>query len=304
VGLIPRINDPDKKPMATVLQGLRMTLEDSRDEVLLPRLGAIDTEWRGFAYEGVGIALAVYDSFRPKGRRLPALVAKTPGTYVISIYIGAGMGLAMLRNKRPDQFLAKQDEPVFGWMIMNGYGFFRGFFGRKRYIDGQAVVNTLSPYGRRIFDQGLGRAIWFAQRGDIAAIVATVKTFPADRLPDLWNGVGFTCAYAGNARGQAACEQLWAQAGAYQPQLAVAGALAAQRRVDSGYLPPYTDIASEVFCGMSGAAAAQLANDALADILTDRSDIQHKRWRERIEELLALRLATAEPGSVIGANTY
>lgn len=294
VHLIPQPSGPDKKPMATVMQGLRLTLEDSRLEVLLPRLAVIDTEWRGFAYEGVGIALAVYDSWRPKGRRLVNLVSMTADTYIISIYIGAGMGLAMLRNKRPDLFLAQQEQPVLRWMIMNGYGFFRGFFARKRYIAGQAQVPGLEAYAHRIFDQGLGRAIWFANTGNIEQIVATIKSFPAERQIDLWNGVGFTCAYVGHPTERAACATLFEQAGPYRVQLAVAGALAAHRRAGSGLVPPYTDAASDVFCGMSGEAAAEDARLALAELHADSGDNQHKQWRERIEATFASRLAAAD----------
>lgn len=292
VKLIPVPSDPAKKPMATVMQGLRLTLEDSRLDVLLPRLAAIDTEWRGFAYEGVGIALAVSDSWRPKGRRLHQLVAMTPDTNIISIYIGAGMGLAMLRNARPDLFLQGQEQPVQQWMMMNGYGFFRGFFARTRYIAGRAQVPNLEPYARRIFDQGLGRAIWFASNGNIDQIIATVKAFPADRQIDLWNGVGFTCTYVGHPSERAACAALWEQAGPYRVQLAVAGALAAYRRAGSGFVPSYTDAACAVFCGMDGEAAAQIARAALGTLCTDTIN-QHRQWRERIEATFAPRIADA-----------
>lgn len=302
------MEDPDKKPMGTVMQGLRLTLEDSRFEVLLPRLNEIDTEWRGFAYEGVGIGFAVFDSLWPRGKRLPALIGKTEDTYVISTYIGAGMALAMLGNKRPERFLAKQDRPVFRWMIMNGYGFFKGFFFRRRYIAGQAVVKHLSDYGRRIVDQGLGRAIWFTHLGNIEQIAGTIGTFPEARRADLWNGIGFTCAYAGSPLGRQACERLWEQAGPYRMQLAVAGALAAQRRHGSGYLPAYTDQACQVFCGLSGEAAARVANTALENLPTENVDLQHKIWRERIETYFVPRLAGVEPihaqtGSVYRVST-
>lgn len=289
-GLVPKISDPDKKPMAMVMDGLRATLEDSRPEVLEARLGAIDTEWRGFAYEGVGLGLALFDVLRPRGGSLPAYVAALPDTYAISAYIGAGMALAMLRSRRPEAFLARQDQLVFRWMIMNGYGFFRGFFAQRRFIEQQALVDGLSAYGRRMFDQGLGRAIWFARRGDIAQIIATLAGFPAARLPDLWNGVGFTCAYAGGAAGAQGCEQLWAAAGPQRAQLAVAGALAAQRRLGSGYLPPYTELACQVFCGMPAQDAAQVAQAALADLPDDSLAPQHRSWRERIEAAFAPRI--------------
>ncbi|MBV9020078.1 MAG: DUF1702 family protein, partial [Ktedonobacteraceae bacterium] len=54
------------QPVAHALvQGYHATLEDSRFEVLVPRLEAVEAELRGFAYEGAGMGLAALDILAP-----------------------------------------------------------------------------------------------------------------------------------------------------------------------------------------------------------------------------------------------
>ncbi len=286
---IPQSKDPDKKPMATVMLGLRMTLEDGRFDVLIPQLNAIDAEWRGYAYEGAGLGFAIFDYMLPWRKRLQQFVNAIEEPYIVSIYIGAGMALGMMRSQRPERFLARQEHVLFRWMVLNGYGFFKGFFSQKRYITGQEVPAHLSTYARSIFDQGVGRSIWFAKRGAIEQVAATIADFPEERQADLWSGAGFACTYSGNALGRQGCEQLWEAAGRYQPHLTTAAALAAHRRYGSKYIPLYTEQACEVFCGLSSERAAQIATDALAGLSQEHNEKAHMLWRERIEAYFAVR---------------
>ena len=47
------------QPVAhSLVEGYHATLEDSRFEILAPRLDAVEPQLRGFAYEGVGLGLA------------------------------------------------------------------------------------------------------------------------------------------------------------------------------------------------------------------------------------------------------
>ena len=80
---------------------------------------------------------------------------------------------------------------------MDGYGFHEGFFSRHRYVDEQIVPAHLSSYARRIFDQGLGRSIWFSAGADVERIAAMIAAFPQARQADLWIGIGVACGYVG-----------------------------------------------------------------------------------------------------------
>ncbi len=285
---VPKAKGSDQTVVTVVVQGFRATLEDSRFEVLVPRLNEIEADWRGFAYEGVGLGLAIFDYFSPWRKRIQAFVRGPGAPYIIPIYIGAGLALGRLGGRRLERFAAQLENPAFRWMVVDGYGFYKGFFSRRRYLEAQAVPNYLSPYARRVFDQGLGRSIWFATGENVDPVATMIASFPGDRQADLWSGAGFACAYAGSPMERQALEKVRTMAGPYTSQLALAGALAAKRRYGFGRVTPQTEMACQVFCGLSGELAAHIANDALENLPDDSDEPAHKIWRERIEAQFAL----------------
>src|SRR5215469_11029028 len=54
------------------LEGFKLSLEDSRFEVLVPRLDTVEFEWRSVAYEGAGLGLTVLDGLLPWKKRFKA----------------------------------------------------------------------------------------------------------------------------------------------------------------------------------------------------------------------------------------
>src|SRR5215471_9764866 len=121
-----------------VTQGCHMALQTSNFDVLVSRLNAVDPELRGFAYEGAGTGLAALDCVLPWKNRTKAFLDGPGSPYPYAVNIGAGLALPRL-HRRPEPFLARLD-PVFGWFVMDGYGFHEGFFARKRYVKEKAVL--------------------------------------------------------------------------------------------------------------------------------------------------------------------
>ncbi len=298
VRTLPKTTGPDQKVVGTVMQGFRMTVEDSNFEVLVPRLNTVDAAWRGFAYEGAGVGLTVFDYFTPWYKRVQAFVQGPGNGYIIPVYIGVGLALGRLKSQHPERFMMRLDHPAFRWMVIDGYGFYKGFFEQERYLTKQEVPAHLSTYARHVFDQGLGRGIWFAMNEDTERVVTAIATFPEERRADLWSGVGFACAYAGSPMERSAFERLYELAGPHQLQLAIAGCLAAKRRHGFGHITPHTEQACQVFCGLSGEQAAQIANDALENLPPERSKNAHDVWRERIAAHFVGYLADKNAGKV------
>ena len=121
------------------------------------------------------------------------------------MHVGLGWALARLRRS-VTPYLARLD-PLLGWLVVDGYGFHEGYFDWPRYIERRAIPSRLNGYERRVFDQGLGRSLWFVKGADVAAVASAIDTFPSARRDDLWSGVGLACAYAGGC-GRAAIESL------------------------------------------------------------------------------------------------
>jgi hypothetical protein len=294
---VPKAKGSDQKVVTIVMQGFRATLEDGRFEVLVPRLDEVEAQFRGFAYEGVGLGFAIFDYFLPWRKRLQAFVRGPGAPYIIPIYIGAGLALGRLISRRGgrrlEKFVARLEHHVFRWMVIDGYGFYKGFFSRQRYLEEKEIPEHLSPYARRVFDQGLGRSIWFANDENVDQVTQMIASFPQARQADLWSGAGFACAYAGSAMERKALETLRTAAGPYRSQLALAGALAAKRRHGFGHITPHTELACQVFCGISGEMAAQIANETLESVPVNSVEPPPKIWRERIEARFAMLTANA-----------
>lgn len=261
-----------------LVEGYHAALEDCRLEVLGPRLNAVEMAERGFAYEGAGMGLMVLDCLQPWKNHLQDFVDGPGAAYLPLLYIGAGLTLARLK-RQPERLLGRLD-PVQGWFIVDGYGFHEGFFSYHRTVEEHIVPPKFSAYARRIFDQGLGRSIWFSSGTIVNRVAAILASFPLERQIDLWSGVGLACAYAGGAD-RATFMQLRNVAGPYKSQLARGSAIAANGRLQAGNLAPHTNLACEVFCGLSGEMAAHIANEALQDLPVDGVEPAYEIWRQR-----------------------
>jgi hypothetical protein len=276
------------KIVFTVIQSYQATLKDSRFTALLPRLSAVEVDVRGFAYEGAAMALMQLDCMLPWKKRLQAFLAGPASPYVYPAYVGAGLALARI-GKEPEPFLDRLD-PVLRWYLIDGYGWRYGIFSRKSAVEEKTVPDHLSAYGRRVFDQGLGRSLWFSTGADVDRVVSTINSFPEARQADLWSGVGFACAYAGGAD-RADVERLPKVASAYTSQLALGAALGAKGRQRGGNLAPHTDLACEVLCGLSGNMAAAQTDIALQNLPTIEQEQAFETWRKRIEAAFVLSVA-------------
>ena len=273
------------QPVAhSLVEGYHATLEDSRFEVLVPRLNALDPELHGFAYEGAGMGLAALDFLAPWKNRLQAFVEGPAAKHIYPTYVGAGLALARL-HRRPERFLARLD-PLLSWVVLDGYGFHEGFFARRRYIDQRAVPTHLSSYARRIFDQGLGRCIWFSSGALIERISGIIASFPASRRDDLWSGAGMACAYAGGAS-RADLGTLLTVAAPYRLQLARGAAIAARGRQQAGNIAAHTELACEIFCGLSADQAAHIADLSRENLPVNGAEPTYEIWRQRIQARIA-----------------
>ena len=244
------------------VHGYLAALETGGAEALAARLDAeLARGLVGFAYEGAGMALALLDVLAPWRRgRLRRFLAGPGWTHIYIVHIGAGWALARLPVP-VDRLLAGLD-PLFGWLALDGYGFHQGFFHWPRAILGQQAPRRLRGYGRRVFDQGLGRSLWFVEGADPGRIAADVAAFAETRRPDLWSGVGLACGYAGSVDRDAISE-LCLAAGTALPELAQGVAFAAKARLWGGNPTPDTALACAVVWGMTVEEVAAVTERAL-----------------------------------------
>jgi hypothetical protein len=269
--------------------GYHATLDGSAFKVLVPRLNMVELELRGYAYEGAAMGLTGLDCMLPWKNRLRAYIAGPGAAHVYMVHIGAGEALARLRRK-PEPFIARLDDRVLCWLVMDGYGFHEGFFSRRRYVDEQVVPAHLSRYARRIFDQGLGRSIWFSAGANVDRIAAIIAAFPSARRADLWVGIGVACGYVGGVD-RAAIEALQRAAGPYGAHMAVGTAFVAKGRQRAGNPAAHTDLACEVLCGISSDSAAHIVDVAFENLPLDGPEPAYEILQQRLLAHFAERTA-------------
>jgi enediyne biosynthesis protein E3 len=232
------------------------------------------------------MGLAVTDALAPwRKTRLSAFIAGPAAAHLYMAHVGAGWAMARLPG--PLRHGIALTDPLLRWLAVDGYGFHQAFFKTGTYVEGRRRPRLRmswpdpSGYACRVFDQGLGRALWFVCGASAARIAAVIGGFADDRRGDLWAGVGLAATYAGGA-GAGELEILLTEAAAHRPEVAQGAAFAAKARLRAGLATPHTGVAVGIFCGTSARDAAAATDEALRDLPPDGPVPAYEVWRRRI----------------------
>src|SRR5438552_1618593 len=84
----------------TFVRGYNIALaEGSHLETLVSRLEDIERDFRGFAYEGAGMGLALLDYFTPWQKRLPTFLSTQGNAHIYMLHVGAGWTFGRLPQR-------------------------------------------------------------------------------------------------------------------------------------------------------------------------------------------------------------
>ena len=272
----------------TFISGYLAALEVGDLDGLAVRLNDVAAEFRGFAFEGAGMGLALTDNVWK--RRSPKFIRflEGPGAaHRYMLHVGYGWAVARLPwlRRYPKRVLSQHDE-YLGPLILDGYGFHEGFFHWRSAIAGMRMAHALSGYAARVFDQGLGRSLWFFNGADVERTAACVNGFVESRRADLWSGVGLAATYAGGIT-ETELSRLLELAKEYRSHLAQGAAFAVKARHFAGIQTPHTETACRVLCGMSCSEAASLTDSALVNVKgSGVADEPYEAWRSEIRAQL------------------
>jgi enediyne biosynthesis protein E3 len=260
--------------------GYRAALGIDTPHLLASHLERIDPEHRGFAFEGAGMAVTLLDLLQPSDRRrLARLIAIAPAHGYL-LHVGAGWAFARLRRAEGRAF--RRLDPLLRWLSIDGMGFHEGFFRSANPHARDRMKRRLSAYGARVFDQGVGRSLWFTTGADVRRLLDSVDAFTGDRRPDVWSGVGLACGYAGGVD-DGAIRLLGDASGHARADLAQGVAFAAEARVRAaGVAPPHTERATRIICGMSAAEASARVRGAAELLTPDAAVPGYEVWRMRV----------------------
>ncbi|MBB4937263.1 hypothetical protein FHR32_001568 [Streptosporangium album] len=258
------------------------------DEV--ERIEDIHEELRGSAYEGAGMACAMLDVLTVTGgRRLRGLLSGPGMRHPHMVHLGTGWAYARLRM-RP-MWGIRSVHPLLRWLAYDGFGFHQGFFSTDRTVGRQRTAGLMDRTRRAIFDQGLGRMLWFHECAGADDVILRIAEFPPGRRADLWSGVGMAATYTGGAS-TAELERLSAAAAedGFRAHLAQGGAFACACRLISGIVPEHTVAATPTLCGVEVDEAASWTDTALVALGHNAHSGDHyQAWRAGIRKAWARR---------------
>lgn len=251
------------------------------------RLETVEYQYRGFAYEGAGMAVAVADAMTPWNRYKVRAFAEGPGEpHIYMVHVGIGWAMARLPSVLWKKIILP--DPLLQWLALDGYGFHEAYFKTERYVENREPFTLKAPwddpnnYAPHGIDQGVGRALWFIRGAHVEHVAETINAFDPSRRGDLWAGIGLAATYAGGTPAEE-LEQLKALAGPHQGDLAQGSAFAAKARLRAGLVIPHTGSAVGVLCnGRTVEQAAAVTDDALVDLPPDGELPAFEIWRRRI----------------------
>ncbi|WP_199486905.1 DUF1702 family protein [Actinomadura logoneensis] len=292
------VKNPDARGLletigGTFVDGYEAAMLAPAPEAAAARLDRVPTRFRGFAYEGATMALAVLDGLPGGGGgRTARFLAGPAAPHVYMAYVGIGWAMARLPRFRWGTLHAP--DPLLRWLVLDGYGFHQAYFHTERYVrqrfrDDGFTWPGGGPHGypARVVDQGVGRALWFVCGTDAELVADTVEDFPEHRRADLYSGVGLAATYAGGAE-EKELAGLLARAGEHRPMLAQGSAFGAEARLRADLMVPHVAMATEVFCGTTPERAALVCAERLPDDPgravqgPDGPVPAYETWRQRI----------------------
>jgi hypothetical protein len=281
------VKDPSKvERLETIgrafVDGYNAALASSDPGELRGALERAPPSLQGFAYEGASMGFAVADFMTPFSRRWTEFLDTIGAPHVYMIHVGYGWAMARLPIPI-GRALGRLEDPL-RWLAMDGYGFHQGYFQWRRFVANGEKPAKLDGYAARVFDQGLGRSLWFVCGAAPRRIATAIAQLDAHRASDLWAGVGLAATYAGGAS-RSELEELQSRADRLLPHVAQGAAFAAEARRRANNPTEETELACRVLCGVSFEDAAKVARETFpSERPASASQESYEVWRTRIRD--------------------
>jgi enediyne biosynthesis protein E3 len=227
---------------------------------LIVYLANTEKEFSSIAYESASMAIALKDFEADTFPYAWLLYANgAAAAHQAQVYVGLGWAIAKFNFT----FLTAVEnlQAKFHFRIADGCGYYDGSFKRRQTVVNQQLPVYLPAAAMPMYDQGVGRSIWYTEKADIHTIASRIETFATSRHADLWRGVGIAVAYVGGCS-DADLKKLFRYAAENRFQLSCGAALAARSRTKAGTMTNDTDQCSRLWYSLTTNTRAVLNQDA------------------------------------------
>jgi hypothetical protein len=277
------------------LKGYHAALECSYLDQLFDTLSTEPPDYRGFAYEGAAMGVALLDRLLPwRTGQYAEFLDSARNAFPYLSHVGLGWALARIPGgmqrycktlTAPGSITteAASEHSLLACLALDGYGFHQSFFAWEKYVKDWVEPRFLPSEALPVFRQGVGRSLSFVLGMNSDRIALAISRFPSSHQADLWSGVGLALAYAGGLSGQEV-EQLLNHAADNGAALAQGVAFAAKARQRGGYVPEHTRLVCELVWRQPVERVAEITDDTLYELPLTTMLSAYASWRERIRQ--------------------
>lgn len=251
---------------------------------LLRYCETVRPDHRGFAVEGATFGIVMADAVNLGPPQLLGWFAAVDARYTYLAHVGCGWGVARLPWRRSR--IAVLLDPVHCWLVEDGTGFHDCFFQTARVLRGWRRLR--SGYAARAYDQGVGRALWFASGGDVASAMTAARRMSDERTSDLLSGLGLAVSYAGGASLDELRRGLQSLRPPERGAFAQGAAFAAEAMVRAGNVHDGADDVIRVAAGCSLEDSAALVRECRRRLpaCSGTGEVPYEVWRSDVQRAL------------------
>jgi len=187
----------------SVMQTFRETEALAENELtkedLLLKIDEFDAEFKSVGYEALSMFLAKECLVNQNGNLIEwqNFFSDYAEFYESQLLTGFGWAIAATNNNPTNiintlSFTSFQKAKIF-----DGFGYYFGLFRSRLTIRSTALPEILSNIKPFAFDSGIGRAIYYLAKGNHEMINKFLSPFKAERLSEIWMGIGTACIFVG-----------------------------------------------------------------------------------------------------------
>jgi len=206
------------------------------------------------------------------------LASAESGRFTYLVHVGAGwiLGWAPGASRVTDEL-----DPLLKWLAYDGLGFREAFFNWSYYRHGATAPGRLHGYQHKVFDQGLGRCLWFTMGGNAQRVVDAIAVFAEVRQPELWAGAGLAVTYAGQVKDAS----LWrSRCGKHPSALAQGVCFAAKALASGSQLNGYHERVCRELTDLSALDAAGITDRCLVGLELLPPNDRYAAWQTAIRQ--------------------
>jgi hypothetical protein len=241
-------------------------------------LEATHIEFRSIAYESASMSIALEDL--KQGEHLTnwfRFLNEAASVHATQVHVGLGWAFAQ-QLIIPMPYLAELN-PILRYRVLDGYGYYEGVFRRRRSIINQLKLEVEDVVASSAFDQGLGRSIWYLNKGIFDDAKSMIEGFAVERQKDLWRGLGIAMAYVGGCSDEQLLD-IFSKAEVFKPQLATGALMALVSRNESGCTSADTIQTVESWWNADDEALQEIINATGKD---ETQSHAYQNWIDKIE---------------------